>query len=164
MSDLWDITISKNGQCYPNWHESNFDDQIFRKMALKINFFQKISKQNFEKKFWKKNWKINLKKLKKISRKNFSKKKFSKKDFSKKNFKKACEKFYVRKNSLFCKIFESHFSENGIFKNWSKAVRIWLFLRQLQKPITRVCLTQTKYFIPLINSTHQDLWREIYCD
>ena len=35
MSDFGGIAISKNCQSYPNWHESIFDDWIFRKMALK---------------------------------------------------------------------------------------------------------------------------------
>ena len=82
-------------------------------------------------------------------------------NFQKKNKKKL---WCVEKNILFCKIFENYFSENEILENWSMAVGIWLFLRHLQRPITRVCLTQMKHFIPLNDSTHQDLWREINSD
>ena len=80
------------------------------------------------------------------------------------NNKKLYEKLCLKKNILFCMIVENCFSENEIFENWSMAVGIWLFLGQLQRPITRMCLTQMKYFIPLNDSSHQDLWRQIYCD
>ena len=90
---------------------------------------------------------------KKISFKKF----FQKKIFSKKIFEKS---FMFGKNISFCKIFENYFSENEIFENWSMAVRIWSFFGQLQWPITRICITQTKHLIPLIDSTHQGLWSD----
>ena len=122
----------------------NFLAKIFRNFFFKKKFF---FEKNFKKRFF-------------FQQFFFSKIKFKK--FFEINF---VEKILcVEKNILFCKIFESHFSENEIFENWSMAVGIWLFLRQLQRPITRMCLTQMKYFIPLNDSTHQDLWRQIYCD
>ena len=111
-------------------------------MAFKINFFQKFSKKIFEKNFFEK-------KFEKIFSKKMGKKLFSKKIFEK----ILC----VEKNILFCKIFESHFSENEIIENWSMAVGIWLFFGQLQRPITRISLTKNKYLMPLNDSTHQDL-------
>ena len=147
MSDLWDIVISKNIQSYKTDMNQFSIIKFSEKWLSKINFFQKFRKKIFEKK--------------KFSKKNFFQKNFFSKKISKKIFEKN---LCVEKNILFCKIFESHFSENEIFENWSMAVGIWLFLRQLKRPITRMYLTQTKYFIPLNDSTHQDLWREIYCD
>ena len=72
MSDIGDITISKNSQSYPNWHESIFEDKIFWKIIFRNHFFPKISKEN----------------LKKISKKIFSK------QFSKKFFGKEKSNFY----------------------------------------------------------------------
>ena len=125
--------------------------EFSEKWLSKINFFQKFSKKIRKRNFFEK----------KISKKFFSKKIFEKKNFSKKNFEKI---LCVEKNISFYKIFESHFSQNEIFENWSMALGIWLFLRQLQRPITRICLTQMKNSMPLNDSTHQDIWREIYCD
>ena len=42
------------------------------------------------------------------------------------------------------------------------AVRILLFYDQFQKLITQICATQKKHLMPLKDSTHQDLWPEIY--
>ena len=62
-------------------------------MAFKNHFFPKIQKKIDEKKF-------------------------QKKFFFQKNFRIFFQKFlWVEKNILFCKIFESHFSENEIIEN-----------------------------------------------
>ena len=53
MSDLWDNAISKNGQSYPNWHESIFDDWIY-KNGIQKSISSKIFKKKFEKKLKKK--------------------------------------------------------------------------------------------------------------
>ena len=70
------------------------------------------------------------------------------------------KKVIAWKNIVFCKMFENCFSENKIFENWPIAVRIWLFFDQLQRPITRMCCTQTKHLVPLNDSTRQDRWKE----
>ena len=65
------------------------------------------------------------------------------------------------KKISYLKDFANYFSENEIFENWSMAVWIWSWFCQLHRPITRMCITEMKHFIPLNYSTHQDLWSEI---
>ena len=78
MSDLGDIAISKNCQCYPNWHESIFEDWIFWK-KFKNPLFPKSKK--IKKKF-----------LKKIFQKTF----FFRKNFFKKKIMNGKKYFYAK--------------------------------------------------------------------
>ena len=99
---------------------------------------------------------------------NFRKNDFQKSNFFKKVLKKFLKKIiekseicYAGNNIIFCKIFENWFSGNKIFENRSMTVGICLFLRHIQRPITRMCHTHLKHLIPSKDSTHQGLWPKI---
>ena len=141
MSDLGDVAISKKLSILSQLTRINFWRLNFLKHYFqKFNFFktfQKIIEKN-QKKF----------------RKRF------KKTFQKKFW--FFWKIYHWKK-LFCIVFENCFQKMKSLKidQW----QLWYdFLGQLQRPITRMCCTQTKHLIPVNDSTHQYLAIQIWSD
>ena len=51
---IWSYCCLKNYQCYPNWHESIFEDWIFWKIVFKNDHFPKISNKNLKNHFFQK--------------------------------------------------------------------------------------------------------------
>ena len=89
---------------------------------------------------------------------------FFEKTFGEKIFNIFIKKYWKIYENI--KIFENIWkkystSSSIIFQNWSMAVGIWLFFVKLQVLTTRMCSTQTKHWVSLNDSSHQNHWTEI---
>lgn len=84
----------------------------------------------------------------------------SKKD--RKKFRKMFfEKSHVSKNKLFCKTLKIIIQNMKSSEIHQRQLGQDCFLSNIQWPITRKYLTQTKHLMPSNDSTHQNLWPDI---